>query len=85
MTPDIDASSVRIDYETENALSCELETVISFGGKTIVRTVTEICTECFTQVFDLRCGEFEFKIKLWNKDCRIFTMWNLFCAGEGKC
>lgn len=84
MTPDIDASSVRIDYETENALSCELETVISFGGKTIVRTVTEICTECFTQVFDLRCGEFDFKIKLWNTDCPNLYDVEFILRGRGK-
>lgn len=68
MTPDIDSASLRIDYVTLNALGCELETVISFDGIPVARTTAAVCADCMTQIFDMNCGAFDFKVKLWSAE-----------------
>ena len=66
-TPNVDNSTVRTDFEfTEQALGGEVETVISFGDVEVSRTRIAINRLNLTQITDMRCDAFDFKVRLWH-------------------
>lgn len=67
ITPDIDKQSVRIDYEfPKDAIGAEVETEISFGDIPVVKSRLSVNRRGLSQVLDMRCDAFDFKVKQWH-------------------
>lgn len=66
-TPDVDRESVRIDYEfPKEALGAEIETEITFGDIPVIKSRLSVNRRSVTQILDMRCDAFDFKVKQWN-------------------
>lgn len=67
ITPDIDGQCVRIDYEfPQEAVGAEVETEITLGDIPVTKSCISVKRTSVTQVFDMRCDAFDFKVKLWH-------------------
>lgn len=68
MTPLYDEESVSIAYSVEKAKAAlvEMETVITFGDKKVLRTRQEVGAADFCHTYDLRSPDMLWKVELWH-------------------
>lgn len=67
ITPDVDGQCVRIDYDfPKEACGAEIETEISFADIPVAKSRIAVNKLSETQVLDVRCNEFDFKVKQWH-------------------